>query len=362
MRLVLPLFLLGFAAPLLAEMKSENWGTTTEGEPVVRYTLTNAHGIRAGLITWGAALVELSAPDREGRLADVTLGFDSLEPYLQPHPFFGSIAGRYANRIAKGRFTLDGKEYALATNDGENHLHGGRRGFDKRNWHGEPIGSDAVRFTYISADGEEGYPGKLTVSVTYRLSDDDKLSLEYEAETDAPTVLNLTNHAYWNLAGKGDIRSHELWIKASRFTPVDGRSIPTGEVRPVAGSPMDFTTAKPIGRDLPAMSDAPGGGFDHNWVIDREGAEPQLAAELYELTSGRLMRVLTTEPGIQFYTGNYLKAVSGKAGQVYEKHAGLCLETQHFPDSPNHAAFPTTVLRPGEKFRSVTVYQFAVRP
>ena len=340
----------------------EPWGKTDAGESVEIFTLTNPHGLRARVVTWGAALVEMSVPDKAGQLADVTLGFDTLAPYLVPNPFFGAIAGRYANRIAKGKFTLEGKDYALATNNGANHLHGGVRGFDKRNWSAEPVGANAVRFRYTSPDGEEGYPGTLKVAVTYTLTGQDELRLDYEATTDKPTVVNLTNHAYWNLAGRGDILAHELRIAASRFTAVDEESIPTGELRAVADSAMDFTKAKPLGRDIAALKDAPGGGYDHNYVLDdtKPGA-PALAAELRDPASGRTMRVLTDQPGVQLYTGNYLKDVTGKRGAVYGKHGGVCLETQHFPDSPNRASFPSTVLRPGETFRSTTVHQFSAR-
>ena len=345
-----------------ADVKHEAWGKTADGESVEIFTLTNPHGLRARVMTRGAALVEMSVPDRDGKFADVTLGFDTLAPYLAPNPFFGAIAGRYANRIAKGKFTLDGHDYTLATNNGANHLHGGVRGFDKHNWSAEPVGANAVRFRYTSADGEEGYPGTLRVAVTYTLTEKDELRLDYEATTDKATVVNLTNHAYWNLAGRGDILAHELRIAASRFTAVDEESIPTGELRAVAGSVMDFTKAKPLGRDIAALKDAPGGGYDHNYVLDEpKPGTPALAAELRDPASGRTMRVLTDQPGVQLYTGNYLKDVAGKNGAVYAKHGGVCLETQHFPDSPNRASFPTTVLRPGETFRSTTVHQFSAR-
>jgi aldose 1-epimerase len=303
----------------------------------------------------------MSVPDRSGKLADVTFGFDTLEPYLKPNPFFGVIAGRYANRIALGKFTLDGKPCALTTNDGRNHLHGGRRGFDKRNWKAEAAGASAVRFTYTSPDGEEGYPGTLQASVVYTLTESDGLQLDYTATTDKPTVVNLTSHAYWNLAGEGDTLGHEMRIDADRYTVVDAESIPTGELRAVKGTPFDFTTAKPVGRDIAALKDAPGGGYDHNFVCREPGAGLAVVAELRDPRSGRVMTISTDQPGIQFYTGNYLKSVSGKGGRIYEKHAGICLETQHFPDSPNHPEFPTTTLRPGETFRSSTVHQFSAR-
>ena len=294
-------------------------------------------------------------------MGDVTLGFDVLERYSRPHPFFGSIAGRYGNRIAKGSFTLDGKKYTLATNNGPNHLHGGLRGFDKRVWKAEPQGASAVRFTYTSADGEEGYPGKLAAAVTYTLGDNNELRLDYEATTDKPTVLNLTNHTYWNLAGSGDVLGHGLRLYASRFTAVDGGLIPTGELSPVAGTALDFLKAKLVGRDIAELKkEGLPGGYDHNFVIDvKTPGALTPAAEVYDPSSGRLMRVMTTEPGVQLYTANHLKDVPGKNGEVYGEHSGLCLETHHFPDSPNHPDFPSTVLRPGETFKSKTIYAFS---
>jgi aldose 1-epimerase len=348
----------GAATPMI---QREPFATTADGQAVERFTITNRHGLIARVITYGATLTELHAPDRAGKLADVTLGFDTPEPWLKPHPFFGAVAGRYGNRIAKGRFTLDGKEYTLAVNNGANHLHGGKVGFDKRNWKAAIAADNTVAFTYDSPAGEEGYPGALHVAVAYGLTDANELTLTYTATTDAPTVLNLTNHTYWNLSGAPDILAHDLRIPAARYTAVDAGSIPTGELAPATGF-MDFTKAKPIGRDIAALKDAPGGGYDHNYVLDGwEPGKTVTAAELTDPTSGRVMTVTTTEPGVQFYTGNYLKAVAGKGGRTYEKHAGLCLETQHFPDSPNHPKFPTVVLRPGETFRSKTVYQFSVK-
>jgi aldose 1-epimerase len=324
-------------------------------------TLRNSAGMEARTLAWGATLIGLTAPDASGRMTDVTLGFDDPARYLQPHPFFGSIAGRYANRIALGRFMLDGKTYTLATNNGPNHLHGGKRGFDKRVWKAEPRGPGSVRYSYTSPDGEEGYPGSVELSVTYTLTDKKQLQIDYEATTDKPTVLNLTNHAYWNLAGRGDVRAHELRLNASRYTVVDAGLIPTGEIRPVQGTPLDFTTSKPIGRDLAAFqAQGQPGGFDHNFVIDsaRPG-ELTLAAEVRDPASGRTMRVLTTEPGVQLYTANHLRDLPGRGGAVYGPQAGLCLETQHYPDSPNHPDFPSTTLRPGKTFRSTTVYEFS---
>jgi aldose 1-epimerase len=348
-------------AEVRGEVQREAAFTTSDGEAVESLTITNTHGLRARILTWGATLVEMWAPSRTGKLGDMTLGFDAPERYAQPHPFFGSIAGRYANRIAGGRFALDGRVYTLATNNGANHLHGGLRGFDKRLWKAAVQGTNAVRFSYTSPDGEEGYPGKLEVAVTYTLSENDELRLDYEATTDRPTVLNLTNHTYWNLAGTGDVLGHGLRLYASRFTAVDSGLIPTGELRSVAGTPLDFSKAKRIGRDIAELKRAgQPGGYDHNYVIDviNPGALAP-AAEVYDPSSGRMMRVMTTEPGVQLYTANHLKDVVGKIGEKYGPHAGFCLETQHFPDSPNHPDFPSTVLRPGETFHSKTIFAFS---
>jgi aldose 1-epimerase len=335
---------------------------TPDGQAVEIFTLRNAHGVGARVMTWGATLVKLTVPDRAGRFVDVTLGFDEPQRYLQPHPFFGSIAGRYANRIAKAQFAIDGHAYKLAANDGANHIHGGVRGFDKRVWKAEPLGLGAVRFSLSSSDGDEAYPGRLEVSVIYTLTDRNELRLDYEARTDQPTVLNLTNHTYWNLAGGGDVLGHELELNATHFTPADSALIPTGEVHEVVGTPLDFTHSKTVGRDLGALKgEGLPGGYDHNFVVDSaKPGELSLAAELRDPASGRTMRVFTTEPGIQLYTGNGLN-LAGKNGTTYGPHAGLCLETQHFPDSPNHPNFPSTVLRPGEAFRSTTVYEFLVK-
>ncbi len=325
-------------------------------------TLTNPHGLRARVLTRGATLIGVETPDRTGKLGEITLGFDSLERYAQPHPFFGGIAGRYANRIGQARFALDGRTFTLAANNGPNHIHGGKRGFDKRLWQAEPRGADAVRLSYTSADGEEGYPGKLKVAVTYKLSAGNELWIAYEATTDQPTVLNLTNHAYWNLAGTGDVLGHELRVNAAHITAVDAALIPTGEFLAVAGTALDFTKTKPIGRDIAQLKGAGlPGGYDHNYVIEAKPNDLTLAAELHDPVSGRTMRVVTTQPGVQLYTGNYLKSVAGRGGQTYGPHAGVCFETQHFPDSPNHPHFPSTVLRPGETFRSLTIHEFSAR-
>lgn len=344
-------------------MHTEPFGKTAAGEPVDAFILTNRHGLRAKLTNWGACLVEMHTPDRNGALADITLGFDTLAPYLGRHPHFGVTTGRFANRIARGKFTLDGVTHSLAANNGANHLHGGPAGFHARLWEAAPLAAgNGVRFSHVSADGEEGYPGILTVAVTYTLTDDDELRLDYEATTDKPTVLNLTNHAYWNLAGTGDILGHELTLHAGRFVPVDDGGIPDGRIEPVAGGPMDFREPKLIAKDFPKMTGTPG-GYDHTYVLDpsQPGALVP-AAELRNPASGRVLGISTTEPGIQFYTGNFLDGtVIGKGGRAYRKNAGLCLETQHFPDSPNQPGFPSTVLRPGQTFRSTTVHRFSMK-
>ena len=332
------------------------------------FILTNRRGLRAKLTNWGACLVEMHTPDRNGALADITLGFDTLDRYLVKHPHFGVTTGRFANRIALGKFTLDGVTHQLAVNNGANHLHGGPTGFHARVWKAEPLTTgNGVRFSYVSADGEEGFPGTLTVAVACRLTDDDELRLDYEATTDKPTVLNLTNHAYWNLAGagEGDILGHEITLHASRFIPVNDAGIPSGEILPVAGGPMDFRTAKTLAKDFAQMTGTPG-GYDHCYVIDRAQDSPPgaltLAVEAHDPRSGRVLAVSTTEPGIQLYTGNFLDgSVVGKGGKACKKNYGFCLETEHFPDSPNQPGFPSTVLRPGEKFRSTTVHHFSTR-
>jgi aldose 1-epimerase len=334
------------------------------------YTLTNANGLEARVINYGAHLISLKVPDRNGRFADVLLGFDRPEEYEQSNPYFGAIVGRYANRIAHGRFTLNGVTYQLATNDRGNHLHGGIRGFDKVFWQGqpsEPAGrGSGVALTYLSPNGEEGYPGTLQAKVTYILNDENGLEIHYEATTGQPTVINLTNHAYFNLAdgGRETILDHVLMIAGSRVTPTDKASIPTGQIVSAHGTPFDFTRPTPIGARIQQDNEqlAYGLGYDHNWVLDKIGNELSLAATVHDPASGRFMEVLTTQPGIQFYSGNQLDgSVRGKQGIAYEFRSGLCLETQHFPDSPNHPSFPSTVLNPGSTYTQTTVYRFSVR-
>jgi len=342
----------------------ESFGKTPDGKQVDLYTLTNTRGIRARITSFGAILVSLEVADRDGSLVDITLGFDKLDGYLGVHPYFGAIVGRYANRIGKAAFKLDGKVYKLAANNGENHLHGGTKGFDKAVWRLEDLGVKGagamVKMSYISEDGEEGYPGNLACSVTYTLTEDNKLEISYDAETDKKTVVNLTNHSYFNLAGQGtgDILGHELMLNADKYTVVDKGLIPTGENRSVKGTPMDFTTPMTIGSRIGQVE----GGYDHNYVLNSRGGTLALAAKVYEPTSGRVMEIYTDQPGVQFYTGNFLDgSVTGKAGKVYQKNYGFCLETQHFPDSPNKPDFPSVVLLPGQRYATVTVYKFSTK-
>jgi aldose 1-epimerase len=341
-------------------IKKELFGKTKDGKEVILFTLTNAKNATLKVSTYGGTITALEVPDKDGNFADVVLGFDNLQDYLGEHPFFGVIAGRYANRIAFGKFTLDGVEYKLAATDGRHHLHGGVTGFDKVVWDGEEVKTpDAVgvKLTYLAKDGEEGYPGNLRTTVTYWLTNQNELVIEYEAETDKPTVINLTNHSYFNLSGEGsgDILGHEIMINADRYTAVDEELIPTGELAPVKGTALDLTTAQPIGAGFNELKD----GYDHNYVLNKEGNELSLAAKVFDPKSGRKMEVYTTQPGVQFFTGNTMNGtLKGKSGKIYHKHAGFCLETQHFPDSPNHESFPATRLNPGETFREKTIYKF----
>ena len=349
------------------------FGKTKEGVEAQLFTLTNAHGLKATITNFGGTLTSLLVPDKNGKMGDVVLGFDDLagytsDLYLQENPYFGALIGRYGNRIAKGRFTLDGKQYQLPINNAPNSLHGGTTGFNRRLWTATPgTSADGPTLTlkYLSKDGEEGYPGNLSVTVVYTLTNTDALRIAYSATTDQPTVLNLTNHSYFNLnyGQDQDILGHELTLNADRFTPVDNTLIPTGKLAAVAGTPMDFRQPHAIGERLKQVPGAAPGGYDHNWVLaDKLRAAPELAATVYEPTTGRTMQVYTDQPGVQFYSGNFLKGnLKGKGGVAYPQHYAFCLETQHFPDSPNEPAFPSTVLRPGETFHSVTEYRFGVR-
>lgn len=344
------------------------FGRARDGAAVDLYTLTNSRGMTAKITNYGAILVALLVPDRQGKLDDVVLGYEDLGGYLANNPYFGAIVGRYGNRIARGQFTIDGKTYTLTRNDGENHLHGGAKGFDKVLWTARSVGGEdhvAVVLSYRSPDGEEGYPGALSAEVTYTLTEQNELRIDYKATTDRPTIVNLTHHSYFNLdgAGSGDILGHRLTLHADHFTPVVKGLIPTGEVKPVAGTPMDFTKPAAIGTriETPDEQLVLGGGYDHNWILNRSGEGLSLAATLIGPTTGRVLEILTTEPAIQFYSGNFLDgSITGKAGKVYRHRFGLCLEPQHSPDSPNRPGFPTTVLRPGETYRSTTVLRFSV--
>ena len=348
-------------ATSVAGVSMDSFGTTGDGQAVTRFTLDGPGGVRARVITYGATLTELWLPDRQGTLGDVVLGFDSLAEYEAKSPYFGCTTGRVANRIGGARFTLDGVEYPLAANDGANTLHGGRRGLDKQVWQGAPVvheAGPAVRLTLVSPDGDEGFPGNLDLAVTYILTRDGELRLEYQATTDKATPVNLTNHSYFNLAGAGTVHGHILTLHASRYTEPDANLIPTGRLLPVAGTPLDFTRPASVGGRMGQVSI---GGYDHNYVIDRADTGLVLTADLYEPASGRAMEVLTTEPGVQFYSGNFLSGLAGKAGAVYVRHAGLCLETQHYPDAVHRPEFPSIILRPGQTYRQVTVHRFSTR-
>ncbi len=331
-------------------------------DSIERYTLTNAAGMKVSILNYGGTITDISVPDKEGQMGNVVLGFDSLSGYLQKeNPYFGSLIGRYGNRIANAKFSLDGTTYQLAANNNGNSLHGGNKGYDKVVWDADPqAGDTSLLLTYNSKDGEEGYPGNLTVKVTYTLTAASELKIEYTATTDKATPVNLTNHAYFNLsAGKDStILNHLLWINADKYTLVNDNLIPTGALPAVKGTPMDFTQAKPIGKEIEQVK----GGYDHNWVLNKKGTDPEKVAELSDTTSGRKMEVWTTEPGMQFYSGNFLdgtlKHTYGNTRFI--KHAGLCLETQHFPDSPNQPGFPNTILKPGETYRQTTIYKFDV--
>jgi aldose 1-epimerase len=337
------------------------FGIMPDSTQVSLYTLMNHSGITMKVTNYGGLITSLMVPDKNGDLADIVLGYDSLSGYLAKTPYFGALIGRYGNRIAKGKFEIDRKEFILAKNDGPNHLHGGVKGFDKVVWEAEDFKTDSavgLKLHYLSHDGEEGYPGNLDITVTYTLTDDNKLIFDYNATTDKSTPVNLTQHSYFNLAGNGDIKSHKVMIAASKYNVVDSTLIPTGELRNVKGTPFDFTSAKPIGKDLMATGGKPV-GYDHNFVLDTKGLQ-YLAVRVVEPASGRIMEMYTDQPGVQFYSGNFLDGtITGKAGRVYNQYNGFCLETQHFPDSPNQPSFPSTILKPGEKYHTTTIYKFS---
>ena len=343
---------------------STPFGKTNDGTPVELYTLKNNAGMEMRVMTFGATVTHLFMPNKDGSRTDVVLGFDSLEPYFDQSPYFGCVVGRYGNRIAKGKFSLDGNDYTLATNNAPNHLHGGKIGYDKRVWKATPKETDAgpaVVFSLTSKDGEEGYPGTLTIEMVYTLTHDNTFTIDYTATTDKPTVVNLTHHSYFNLAGGGDILGHEAMINADTITAIDETSIPTGERMPVDDTPFDFRKPHAIGARIKA--DHPqiknGSGYDHNFIINGGGKELVHTATVTDPESGRTLEILTTEPGVQFYTGNFLDGIKGKMGAVYEKNHGFCLETQHFPDSPNQADFPSTRLDPGQTYSHSIVHRFS---
>lgn len=369
MSLFVVVSLAAFASVKDVVIEKSFYGFTKDGTPIDQYTLVNANGAMVKIINYGGIVTELWVPDKDGLLRDVVLGFDTLAEFEGPNdPYFGCIVGRYANRIAQGRFTIDGITYQLACNDAggarPNMLHGGVKGFQDVVWKAIPMKTPegpALRLKYLSHDGEEGFPGNLDVTVTYTLTNDNALKIEYVATTDKPTVVNLTNHAYFNLEGEGlgTILDHELMIAADNYTPVDNNLIPTGEIAPVAGTPLDFREPHKIGERIQAFAEPPFKGYDHNFVLNNQTGELALAARVKAPGSGIVMEVYTTQPGIQLYTGNWLD-LKGKGGKYYGQYAGFCLETQHYPDSPNHPNFPSTLLAPGEVYKQVTVYKFLV--
>lgn len=359
------LFVASATPTVLAEMSINDF------DSIKQYTIKNSSGMTVKITNYGAIITSIVVPDRKGNMGDVALGYDRVEDYMNAvdKPYFGAIVGRYGNRIAKGSFSIDDQTYTLAVNNGENHLHGGVIGFDKVVWDAKLIsgdGYDGVEMSYTAKDGEEGYPGNLSIKITYKLTGDNEIIVDYHATTDKATPVNLTQHTYFNLKGEGngDILGHELMLNAKKFTPVDAGLIPTGELRDVAGTPFDFTTAKAIGRDIGQENEQLtfGGGYDHNWVLDKGKEAITLAARVHEPTTGRTLEIQTTEPGIQFYCGNFLDGrLKGKAGNAYVHRGGFCLETQHYPDSPNQEKFPSTILRPGEEYTTTTVFKFSAQ-
>jgi aldose 1-epimerase len=363
---------LALAMSLIGQCVSESYAVEVQDfDDIKLYTLRNKSGVTVRVTNYGAIITSIVVPDRNGKMGDIALGYDRVEHYVNAvdKPYFGAIVGRYGNRIAKGRFSIDGKSYDLARNNGDNHLHGGVIGFDKVVWDAKvKKGKNAVELSYLAKDKEEGYPGNLDVKVTYELTDDNELIVDYHATTDKATPVNLTQHTYFNLKGEGEgtILDHELMLNAKQFTPVDKGLIPTGELADVTGSPFDFTKAKPIGRDIAQDHQQLkyGGGYDHNWVLDRGGQSEglTLAARVYEPTTGRVVEIQTTEPGIQFYCGNFLDGrLKGKSGKPYVHRGGFCLETQHYPDSPNQSKFPSTILRPGKQYKTTTKFKFSAK-
>jgi aldose 1-epimerase len=354
------------AEATIMKITQQPFGQTRDGVAVTLYTLTNDNGLEANITNYGGIIVSLFAPDQAGNRADVVHGFDSLDGYLGKHPFFGCAVGRFANRIAGGKFTLNGVEYTLALNNGPNHLHGGLQGFDKKVWASQPFeqaGAVGLTMRYRSPDGEEGYPGNLDVTMVYTLTAQNELKIEYTAAADQSTIINLTNHTYFNLAGKGDILGHQLMINADYFTPVNENLIPTGELRAVAGTPHDFSQLTAIGNRINQADEQlqRAGGYDHSYVLNARGNLAVLSARVVEPGSGRVLEMYATQPAVQLYTGNFLDgSLTGKGGRVYHKRSAFCLETQHYPDSPNQPDFPSTVLNPGQEYHHTTVYKFGV--
>ncbi|MFC1604637.1 aldose epimerase family protein [Planctomycetota bacterium] len=362
---ILPVILFFSTFTQAASVQSKLFGKTADGREVTLYELINANGLRATVMDYGAILVDLEVPDRNGKLADINLGFDDLDSYIKRNPLFGAVVGRYANRIENAGFTIDGVEYKITQNSGKNHIHGGnKKRFDKVVWKGKKIQTDkgaGVRFFYQSRDGDEGFPGNLNCTATYTLTNKNELKINYKATTDKSTVVNLTNHAYFNLAGagNGDVLDHQMMINADFYTPGDKALIPTGEILSIKDTPLDFTEPKTIGSRIKQLTATR--GYDHNYVLKNSDGSLTLAARVYEPGSGRIMEVYTTEPGMQFYTANGMRDLRGKAGKVYQNHYGFCLETQHFPDSPNKPHFPSPILRPGEKYDTTTVFKFSAK-
>ena len=349
-----------------AKDAGQPFGTTADGQPVIIYTLRNANGCEARIMNYGGIVISLQVPDKKGALGDVVLGYDSLGLYQTNNPYFGALIGRYGNRIANGKFTLDGQTYTLAQNNGPNNLHAGPIGFDKVLWNVKPIetkAGPALKLTYLSKDGDQGFPRNLNLTAIYTLTEDNSLRIEFTATTDKPTVCNLTHHSYFNLAGGGDVLNHEVQIFADRFTPASPTQIPTGELRPVKGTPFDFTIPTTIGARIHDNDEQIniGSGYDHNFVLNKKPGELSLAARVTEPTSGRVMEVFTTEPGLQFYSGNHINNVPGKNGLQYHDYSGFAMEAQHFPDSPNHPDFPSTVLRPGQTYHNTIIYRFTTK-
>jgi aldose 1-epimerase len=342
-----------------------DFGKTPQGQTIEIYTLRNAHGAEAQIITFGGIVTSLKVPDKSGKLGDVVLGYDYLDGYLTNNPYFGATIGRYGNRIANGKFSVDGKTYTLAQNNGSNNLHGGPNGFDKVVWNVEKASGDSLELGYLSKDGDQGFPGNLKARVRFTLTDDNALKIENTATTDKPTVVNLTHHSYFNLAGEGsgNILNHEVTINADKFLPVNANLIPTGEFRPVKGTPFDFLAPHKVGERINAGDEqlTLGNGYDHCWVVNKKSGELGLAATAYDAGSGRFMEVLSTEPATQFYTGNHVDVAKGKNGHSYAKNSGFCFEPQHYPDSPNHPEFPSVVLRPGQTFKNTIIYKFSVK-